>query len=505
MKRKVRFCSLNRTIMIFGILLSCFLLGFCLIFWGSSSYLMRQQSRLLNVQQQFSALVNGLHEADSNLYTYAQERNENLKKKCSAILDEIKNAVSELSVFLEQPIFVDLEYLVEAYRQSAENVLNAEEVGTGQFLMLYQEAADDKEIIDSLMEQYNTAVNIDCAQKQQNLQKVQQTIEYAMVVSTVILAVICLLFLTGFSKRITQNLVLLTKRAQRICKGDWNVDVEGDTEIKDEVGVLTTAFYTMLETIKQQIEQLKRQEAMKRQLKEAEIQAVHMKARLEHAQLRTLQSRVNPHFLFNALNVIGGQAAEEKAEKTLDMIFKTADYLRYSLSKLDKTVTLKEELENVEDYFIIQKRRFGDRIQFSIQCEEACEKAKIPAMILQPLCENALIHGVMAMTDGAQIRVEACLLEKKVCIAVIDNGIGFSKERLSEIQQRLKNENYDDTQGIGLYNIMQRLHAFFHQEAECRIESIPEVKTKVMLYFPVCWNTKKEEEEGEYGKSSIGG
>ena len=83
----------------------------------------------------------------------------------------------------------------------------------------------------------------------------------------------------------------------------------------------------MLQTIHTQIEQLKMQKEMERQLKEAEIQAVNMKARLEHAQLLTLQSRVNPHFLFNALNVIGGQAVEEGADKTLEMIFQTADYL----------------------------------------------------------------------------------------------------------------------------------------------------------------------------------
>lgn len=505
MKRKNRFCSLNRKIMIFGIFLSSFFILFCVLFWESNRYLFGQQNQLLEVQRQFSALVNGLRESDSNLYTYAQARSEGLQEQCESFLDEIENAVHKLSEFLNQPIFVDLEYLTETYIESAQNLLNAQGIGTGQFLALYQESAENLKIIDSLMNQYTIAVNENQMEGQRRLEQIREIMEYTMIVSIICLTGVCLIFLTGFSKRITRNLELLTKRAERICEGEWNVEMPSQIEIKDEVGVLTKAFYRMLDTIHRQIEQLKRQEAMKRQLKEAEIYAVHMKARLEHAQLRTLQSRVNPHFLFNALNVIGGQAAEEKAEKTLDMIFETADYLRYSLSKLDKIVTLQEEVENAEDYLMIQKRRFADRLEFSLKCEENCKKARIPSMILQPLCENALMHGIMPLMQGGKIEVNVQRQKDKICVTVTDNGLGFSQERIQEIDERLKKEDYDDANGIGMYNIMQRLNAFFQEKAKCKIESIPEVETKVMLTFPVYDKTKenlKEDEKDDKGNFS---
>ena len=102
------------------------------------------------------------------------------------------------------------------------------------------------------------------------------------------------------------------------------------------------------------------------------------------------------------------------------MIFQTADYLRYSLSKLDKIVTLEEEFENVEDYLMIQKRRFAERLDFLIECEETCKKAQIPSMILQPLCENALIHGVMPVPKGGEIRIKVWRKEEIIQIQISD-------------------------------------------------------------------------------------
>lgn len=506
MAQKNRFCSLNRKIMIFGIFLSSFFLLFCILFWGSNRYLFEQQRRLLEVQQQFSALINGMREADSSLYAYAQARSEALKAQCESFVSGIQNAAHQLSEFLDQPIFVDLDYLTQTYAESAHRVLDAQGAGTGQFLRLYQESAENLEIINALITPYTMAVNENQAQGQERLERIREIMEYSMIAAIVCLTGVSLLFLTGFSRRITRNLEFLTKRAEKICEGEWNVEMPAQIEIRDEVGVLAKAFYRMLDTIHRQIEQLKRQEAMKRQLKEAEMYAVQMKARLEHAQLRTLQSRVNPHFLFNALNVIGGQAAEEKAEKTLDMIFETADYLRYSLSKLDKIVTLEEEIKNAGDYLMIQKRRFADRLSFSLKCDDGCKKAKIPSMILQPLCENALMHGIMPLTEGGWIEVSAKKRAGWIEVTVADNGLGFSAERIAEIEERLKKEEYDDANGVGMYNIMQRMNAFFQDKARCAIESVPNVETKVIVTFPAYEKAETQMEEDERDdKGNFGG
>lgn len=501
MNHKKNFFSLNKKIFVFGIFLSGFFLLFFLIFGVSSRYIVGQQNRLLEIQHQFSVVVNGLHEADSSLYTYAQGRKEELKERCISILQEIKSAADELPQYLNQPIFTDLSYMVESYIQSADRILTETEAGTGQFLAWYQESAEHISLIDGMMGQYTSAVDQNRIECQKKLKDIQKVTERVVVITGVGLMAVCIAFLMSFSKRITKNLTLLTKRAEKICEGSWDVhmpqrEVELMKRDRDEVAVLTKAFYRMLQTIHTQIEQLKMQKEMERQLKEAEIQAVNMKARLEHAQLLTLQSRVNPHFLFNALNVIGGQAVEEGADKTLEMIFQTADYLRYSLSKLDKIVTLEEEFENVEDYMMIQKRRFAQRLNFSIQCEEECKKAQIPSMILQPLCENALIHGVMPVTEGGKICVTSWKTDETIYIRVTDDGVGFSKEQLKEIRLRLKQDEYDDTQGIGMNNTIQRLKMYFQSDVTCEIESEPGKGTAVILSFPAHIQRPDREEQG---------
>lgn len=500
MSHKKRFFSLNKKILFFGIFLSCFFFFFFLAFWESSRYITGEQNRLLEIQHQFSVVANGLREADSNLYTYAQGRNEELKRRCESILKELEIGADKLAEYLDQPIFTDLSYMVESYIKSTDRILTETKASTGQFLSWYQESAEHIKIMNNLMRVYNSAVDQDRIECQKKLKEIQKVTEQVTVITGVLLMAGCIAFLMSFSKRITKNLTLLTKRAEKICEGDWNVnmlekDVDALEKDRDEVFVLTKAFYRMLQMIHTQIEQLKQQKEMERQLKEAEIEAINMKARLEHAQLLTLQSRVNPHFLFNALNVIGGQAAEEGADKTLDMIFQTADYLRYSLSKLDKIVTLEEELENVEDYLMIQRRRFAERLDFLIECEETCKKAQIPSMILQPLCENALIHGVMPVPEGGKIRIKVWRKDEIIQIQIMDDGIGFSKERLEEIRLRLKQDQYDDTQGIGMNNTIQRLKMYFQENVGCEIESEQGKGTVIILSFPVQMQCINEEEQ----------
>ena len=143
---------------------------------------------------------------------------------------------------------------------------------------------------------------------------------------------------------------------------------------------------------------------------------------------------------------------------------------------------------------MIQKRRFAERLEFLIECEETCKKAQIPSMILQPLCENALIHGVMPVPKGGKIKIKAWRKDEIIYIKVIDDGIGFSKERLEEIRLRLKQDQYDDTQGIGMNNTIQRLKMYFQENVGCEIESEQGKGTVIILSFPVQMQCLNKEE-----------
>lgn len=502
MKNKKRFCSLNRKLLYFGIFLSGAMIFLCLMFLLSSQYLSRQQNRLLHVQEAFSSLTEDLNQTDSKLYAYAQSQREATKEEILRLSEELTAAHTALARYLNQPIFQDLSRLTQVYQSSVKKMFSEETPSTGRRLELYQDSVQDLDIIQALMGEYRQAVVTDRILCQERLEIVRKWTTAVPLASAALLLIMSLWILRRSSRRITENLELLTERADKICQWEWDISVPQKNVIRDEVDVLAAAFYQMQETIQEQIEELKAKEALERKLKETEVAAANLKAKWEHARLCTLQSRVNPHFLFNALNVIGGSAAEEGASTTLDMISETADYLRYSLSQLDKEVSLEEEFQNIRDYLSIQKRRFGKRLTYSIFCVPEILEARIPSMILQPLVENALIHGIMPKKEGGEITVEAYLLEGKAHLLVTDNGLGFTEERRMELEKRLEQEDYDDAQGVGLYNVMERLRAFFDRRVSLNLQSDPGQKTTMELILPAYFKKTREDEDE---KSYFGG
>jgi sensor histidine kinase YesM len=173
-----------------------------------------------------------------------------------------------------------------------------------------------------------------------------------------------------FTYKITKPIIDLSHLAVRVSKGDFEVrPIELKTN--DEIKVLSEAFNKMVVNIKKYIGEIKKQAEMERKIKEAELKA--------------LQSQINPHFLFNTLNAAAQLAMMEGAEKSAEFIENVANLFRYNLKKLDSTVTLKDEIENVKRYIYILKTRFGDKIDFKLDVEEEVLDLEMPCMILQPV------------------------------------------------------------------------------------------------------------------------
>ncbi len=184
------------------------------------------------------------------------------------------------------------------------------------------------------------------------------------------------------------------------------------------------------------------QEKLKR---ETELQNL-----VKEAELDALKSQINPHFLFNSLNSISSLTitAPDKAQ---DMIIKLSDFLRYSLSGDRKSMTtLKHEFENINRYLDIEKVRFGDRLHFVSKVDEDCYEVRVPSLILQPLIENAIKHGVYNSSEGVQIQFE-CIKENGFILIRITND--FDKKSVKK-----KGE------GIGLKNIKNRLKLIYQRQ-----------------------------------------
>ncbi|MGE7120062.1 sensor histidine kinase [Peribacillus sp. NPDC046944] len=207
---------------------------------------------------------------------------------------------------------------------------------------------------------------------------------------------------------------------------------------------------------------------------------------LEEAQLKILQSQINPHFLFNTLNTISRLAYLENAEQTQKVTYSLAKIMRYSLRNIDQPVTLKEELDYVKNYINIQQSRFRSLIQYEEIVDVEAESVKLPIFSIQPIIENAIIHGFEPDNSTVTVKTHVFLDKGNIVIEVSDTGVGMTKEKLSSIFLPSSKKKNGHTTGIGIDNVKKRLQFHFGEEyGITTIESKPGIGTMVRIIIPV--------------------
>ncbi|MDO5405826.1 MAG: histidine kinase [Eubacteriales bacterium] len=203
--------------------------------------------------------------------------------------------------------------------------------------------------------------------------------------------------------------------------------------------------------------------------------------RLSAVSLQMLKNQINPHFLFNTLNMIASTAQIEDAATTEKMIEALSRLFRYNLKSSDSVMPLERELKVVQDYMYLQQMRFGKRIRYFADCEEDTLQVLIPSFILQPLVENAIKHGLSASSQGGKIVVRTWIHDNRLWISVADTGSGMSAERLEEVRRALETDD-DRKVGIGVRNIYRRVLTMY-QDGEMYVDSIEGCGTAVQIVF----------------------
>ncbi|TCW33138.1 histidine kinase/DNA gyrase B/HSP90-like ATPase [Thermohydrogenium kirishiense] len=302
------------------------------------------------------------------------------------------------------------------------------------------------------------------------------------VIVNIVLAII-------YTYRITRPISELSDTAERISKGDFDIEpIRIKTD--DEVNILADAFNKMVTNIKNYIDEIKMQAKVEKRLKEQEMQNLKMKNILRESELKALQSQINPHFLFNTLNAASQIAMMEGAEKSSEFIEKVAELFRYNLRKLDKPVTLKEEIDNVFNYMYILKTRFGEKVEFQTSIDESLLNVKVPCTIIQPVVENAFIHGIEEIEGKGVIRIEIKEVDGSIHIDVIDDGMGMNQESINKILSADDPDNDENKHvtGIGMHNVINRLRLYYNIadiDDVIEIESRIGNGTKVTLKIPM--------------------
>lgn len=215
-------------------------------------------------------------------------------------------------------------------------------------------------------------------------------------------------------------------------------------------------------------------------------QLLEKKYRLQFMELLALQSQINPHFLYNTLHSVYWEsvALTGKPNKASEMIEDLSDILSYSFSEPTKSVTWKEEIANAVSYVNIQKKRYKDKFDVIFEYEEEITQLFTMKLLLQPLLENSIYHGIKEKEGPGLIKVKLVRQEERLRITVIDNGIGIEPEALAEIRSRLDSDE-ERTKHVGMFNTNKRLKLMYNHMYSFRIRSKPGLGTMVEMILPV--------------------
>lgn len=219
------------------------------------------------------------------------------------------------------------------------------------------------------------------------------------------------------------------------------------------------------------------------------------------AQYLALQNQINPHFLYNTLESIRGEALIAGLDGVADMTEALAKFFRYTITKVENLVSVEEELDNCETYFGIQKYRFGDRLKLHIEYDpdeyEKIMNCRIPKLTLQPILENSIIHGTELKLGAGNLYIRFACTEDRLIICVSDDGVGMDEEKLAALNRKLGrandslNSSEEEKGGIALVNVNNRIHLIFGDEYGMHVYSVPQRGTDVEITIPLTENDRE--------------
>jgi two-component system, sensor histidine kinase YesM len=286
--------------------------------------------------------------------------------------------------------------------------------------------------------------------------KMQNDIVLALFIMGSILLIITLYGSVIFAASVSKPIRQLEKIMKEVENGRFDLDfhILGSAEVQH----LSQHFKSMVRQIQKLMDEIKTKEKT-----------------LRISELKTLHSQINPHFLYNTLDTIVWLAELGSYEQVVSVSKAMANFFRLSLRGGSEFTTVREELEHVRQYLVIEKERYQDKLSYEIFADESLYEINIPKIILQPIVENAIDHGIRKLPNNGMIRIEALKTDTGIQFYVEDNGVGFDSA------VPIKREESKRLGGVGLQNVDERIKLYYGQSFGIKIESFLGKGTKIVI------------------------
>jgi len=371
---------------------------------------------------------------------------------------------------------LSLQQLIISFQQIEQHFLStAAEEDT---LLLRGYLDEAQQLASFISQECYTLIGLELSSYQDRYNIILQQVANMRVAGIVLLLSMLLLSLWLayiISKSISTPIQQLVTTAEGISQGNLDQQIT-QYHKKSDFYSLANAFTHMQTALKEQIA--------------TEKQALEKDKQLKEMELEVLKSQINPHFLFNSLNVVSKLALIEGAEQTSDLTVAISNLLRYNLKQLDTPVPLRDEVKHANDYVYIQQARYRDRVQFQLDIDQNQLDTTVPVLTLQPILENIFVHGIEQLEHGARITLRIYGDDQYTWITISDNGKGMDEETVEQLlqyQQGFRSSKPAPTgqsTGLGTHNVFRRLQLLYGDQHGVEIESRLGEGTAITLRIP---------------------
>ncbi|MBU3111288.1 sensor histidine kinase [Clostridium lacusfryxellense] len=491
LKKLLGFNTIRGKLLLYSLLLIFIMISTSLYTLYNAKHILEKFDYMFINDMYLNNLSLDIQNIDEKLLSYLTTKSSDSLRDYTKISDSLRissNKISrDVSYVNGELMLKDIGNMIDKYLDQGDAAIRSKRGRDVEECNLrYSESKEIVGYIDTYIKQLNLNQFHENAEKYFSITeklKFLQTFNIVIIASTFLLNVVLTFW---FANKTSAPIVSLATSANEMSRSNFDAEnVKVDTD--DELRVMADAFNKMKGHIRNHIGELKYQAETELKLKDEKLSNLKMKNLLKNAELKALQSQINPHFLFNTLNAGVQLAMMEGAEKTGVFLEKMSDLFRYNLRKMDTPVTLGEEIENVYAYIYLLKTRFGDLIKYEYYIDEEVIDIIMPSQIIQPIIENACNHGINDMECGGKICLRVKKVQDMVQVIIEDNGKGMDAKTIQEICDLNfeKPANKGRSTSIGMRNVIKRLKAFYGQDDVIEIKSEAFKGTSIILKLPL--------------------